>query len=202
MKSAEEIKVDAMAAIQALRSLAVHGDEKEATEATEALLEITMKGISQVESLAMHPEDRHAPAALSRCAAVAASWPVSIPRVEEQRESAIQAHLPTTFGKESPVRIEKNKRGAKRNFDPGKRAGFTHGIICDLIADGEFPIGGNADDIHFACLQKMEEDCMGNWENFSWPKKLKEDAVSENHRGNPIKFMVDRWIKDGLKSLT
>lgn len=202
MKSAEEIKADVMASIQALRSIAVQGDESEAAKAAEALLEIANRSVGQVESLIHHPEDRHAPAALLRSAAVAASWPVSVPRVEEQRESTIQAHLPTTFGKESPVRIEKNKRGRPRKFDPASRTGFTHGIICDLIADGKFPIGGDADDIHFACLQKIEEDCMGNWENFPWPKLLKEDAESENHRGNPIKFMVDRWIKDGLKSLT
>ena len=202
MKSAEEIKADAMASIQALRALAVHGDEPEAREAAEALLKIANRSVGQVESLIHHPEDRHAPAALLRSAAAAASWPVSVPRIEEQREISIQAQIPPTFGKQSPVRIERNKRGRPRSLHPESRAGFTHGIICDLIADGEFPLGGNADDIHFACLQKIEEDCMGNWENFPWPKLLKEDAKSEEHRDNSIKFMVDRWIKDGLKSLT
>lgn len=201
MKSPDELKADALAAIQGLRFIAVHGDELEVTQAAEALLELAIRSTGQIEALSSFPEDRHASAALSLSAANASAWPVKIPRVEEQRENAIQANLPQSFGKNSPVRIEKNKRGRPRKFHPGSRVGFTHGIVCDLIADGELPIGANADDMHFACMQKIEDDCMGDWENFPWPQKLKEDAEAENHRANPIAFTVNRWIKDGLKSL-
>lgn len=202
MKTAEEIKADAMAAIQALRTLAIHGDEQEAGAAADALLEIANRSVGQVESLIYHPADRPAAAALLRCAASASSWPVRLPRVEEQRENAIQAHLPPTFGKEAPIRIKKkNKRGRPRDFHPQSRTGFTHGIICDLLADGKFPYGGDADDIKIACLEILEADCMGDWERFPWPPKLREDAEAESERNNPFEHVVSRWIDAGLKSL-
>ena len=201
MKSAEEIKADVMASIQALRSLAVHGDESEAGKAAEALLEIANRSIGQVGSLIYHPEDRPAPAALLRSAAAASGWPVSVPRIEEMRESAIEAQIPSTFGEQSPVRTERNKRGRPRDFHPASRTGFTHGIICDLIADGKFPYGGDADDIKIACLEILEADCMGDWERFPWPPKLREDAEDASERNNPFEHAVSRWIDAGLKSL-
>lgn len=202
MKSAEEIKADVMASIQALRSIAVQGDESEAAKAAETLLEIANRSVGQVESLIHHPEDRHAPAALLRSAGAASKWPVSVPRIEEQREIAIQAQIPSTFGEQSPVRTERKKgRGGSRDLHPASRTGFTHGIICDLLVDGEFPIGGDADDLLVACMEKIEDDCMGDWENFPWPPSLVAQAKKEAHRNNPIKHVVNDWIKSGLKSL-
>lgn len=198
MKTPDELKVDAMAAIQALRTIAVHGDEQEATQATDALLEITRKGISQVESLAMHPDNRHAPAALIRSAASASSWPVWVPVVEELRENAIKAQLPASFGDEAPIRTTKKKRGAPRKFDPHANAGFALSVASDLMADGEFPLTGDPDDILHACFEKLEEDSQGDWDRFPLPPKLREDAEAD-HRS--LESTVRKWLKNGLKSL-
>ena len=201
MKSSHEIEAEAMNAIQALRSLAVHGDEAEAERAAVALLRVSSRAAGHVQALARHPENRPAPKALKQAAAHVESWPVIVPRIEEQRAESAQSQLPKSFGEAAPIRIQANRKGRPRDFNPESRTGFTSGIIDDLINDGEFPLGGDMDDIAIACRDKIASDCQGDWEAFPWPSKLLEDAESESHRANPIKHVAERWIEAGLKSL-
>lgn len=198
MKTTDQLKAEALAAIQRLRTLAVKGDKQEATEATLSLLEITNMGISQVESLSHHPPDRTAPTVLAQSAKKAPSWPVHIPVMEERRENAIKAQLPETFGDDFGVRTKKKKRGAPRNLDPHTSAGFAFAIVSDLMADGEFPLTGDPDDILIACLERLDKDSGGDLERFPLPPKLREDAEAD---ARSLESTVRRWLKNGLKSL-
>ena len=195
--NATEAKTAALAAIQRLRTLAVHGD----TEAAADLLEVATSATGHLEALARHPPDRPAPAALRRMAGVSMQWPVNVPAIEENRAQAILAALPEWFGLTGPIRTTKGKT-RPRDFHPESRTGFTLRVIADLRAAHAFPWMGDADDITAACMDQLDADCQGDWEkNFPWPPLLIDEAIREAHRSNPRRHVAERWIRAGLKSL-
>ncbi len=198
MNPPDQHKSEALSAIHALRYAAARGD----TEAAAGLLAVASYAVDQLEAIAAMPAGHPIGDAMNRLAGVSDRWPVNIPATEERRLQAICGALPPWFGLTGPIRTTANRTGRPRDFNPHSRTGFTAGIIAILRNEGKFPHGENIDAIKAACMAQLEHDCAGDWKNFPWPPDAVAEAERENHRSNPIRHVLQKWVSDGLKSLS
>ncbi len=197
MKTTRDHIAAALDSIQALRAATVNGDP----DAASGLLEIASRAAGHLAALSSHPAGKPSRNLMDEIAAKADHWPVNVPAVEDGRERIIADALPDTLGAGLPVRVKYKGAGRPRDRDYRSRTGFTESVIVELRHEGIYPASNNRADVEAACMEWLERDCSGQWEDFPWPQQVIAEAKKENHRGNPVRKVISKWIQDGVKSL-